>query len=169
MLGDRIQVNHTWCEHDGEIRLREPPRQLAEAADAAALARASQERELELLLGDSPRRTQGQPVARRCDHQVGLTRAVQLRDEAIGIRNRFLGGPGEIDRKPPFDQAADIETHRARIDADDARHNAYFFAISSRATSAIVSASSTRSLRVKSRATQALCSLVLKLPTPKAP
>src|SRR5881397_723631 len=43
------------------------------------------------------------------------------------------------------------------------------FATSSRATSAIASASRTRSLRVKRRAIHALWSLVLKFPTPNAP
>ena len=28
--------------------------------------------------------------------------------------------------EPPFDQTADVETHRARIDADDARHKSLF-------------------------------------------
>ena len=87
-----------------------------------------------------------------------------------GSATRFRGGPGEVEREPPVVQAADVETDRARIDAHDARHRILLSsATSSRATSAIVSASSTRSLRANSRATQALCSFVLKLPTPNAP
>ena len=79
--------------------------------------RPRQEGEPEILLGESPRGAERQSVARGRDHQVGLTRAAKLGDEAIGIRDRFLRGPGEVEREPPFDQAADVETHRARIDA----------------------------------------------------
>ena len=63
MLGDRVEVDHTGCEHDREIRVREAPRQPAKATDAALFVRPCQEGEPEIFLGESPRGAERQAVA----------------------------------------------------------------------------------------------------------
>src|SRR5215217_6842783 len=160
---------------------------MPQATDTSGLVLRGQEGETQVVVGGLSGSNQWQAVPGRACHQVGTTGCLEHIEEPVRLRQGVLGGPAVIQVESPVGQAADIYADRARVEAYDAGHDvisswpALFLAtgclrlsgsraeISSRAISAMASASSTRSFREKSRATQTLCSLVLKLPTPNAP
>src|SRR3989449_943310 len=108
------------------------------------------------LLGDGERRP-AHPVRRAPVHTIHP--AVRR-----GGRKRL------VEKYAAVLEAAHIDGDRPRVDADHAGHAPYCcVAANSRATSAMVSASSTRSLRSNRRATHALCTFIFRLPMASAP
>ena len=96
--------------------------------------------------------------------------------ERRGIGERVGGRQRSIEEDAAVVEPAEVDADRARDRCRSTRgmlaimtSNRTSSATASRATSAIVSASSTRSLRSNSRAMHALWIFIFRLPTPSAP
>src|SRR5206468_1316573 len=138
--------------------------------DDARRAFASEEGEPQVLLGCLLRPGEREAVTRRTGDAVERSRRLQSADEAGGVGERRGGRKRLVEKYAAVLEAAHIDGDRPRVDADHAGHAPYCcVAANSRATSAMVSASSTRSLRSNRRATHALCTFIFRLPMASAP
>src|SRR3954468_1264174 len=169
MWGDGIQVNDSGRVNNRQPRLAQPASEASEPTKPAHLVRGCQEGETKVSIRGFDCSPEGKPVSRRPGNEVRDPRVGEQFDEAGRIGQGLYARPATIDIEPTVCDPADVNADGARVDTDDSGHGYLLAVTSSRAISAMASASSTRSFRSKSRTTQALCSLVLKFPTPKAP
>src|SRR5207302_1897705 len=138
-------------------------------ADPPGLALGGKEGEPQVLLGRLLRAGERETVAGRAGDAVELPRPRQQTHEAGGVPEHLRGGDGAVQEYSPMLEPAQVDGERPGVDPDHTGHAPYLgFALNSRATSAIVSASSTRSLRSNRRAMHILCSFIFRLPMASA-
>src|SRR5205807_276097 len=170
MRRHRGQVDHARREEDGQPRVAERPGQGPQTADPPGLPLRGEESEPQVLLGRLSRGGERETVAGRTGDAVEGPRRRQQTHKPGGVREGLGGGDGAVQEHAAMLEPAQVDGERPRVDPDHAGHAPYLGgAINSRATSAMVSASSTRSLRSNRRAMHALCTFILRFPMASAP
>src|SRR5207302_990577 len=112
-------------------------------ADPPGLALGGKEGEPQVLLGRLLRAGERETVAGRAGDAVERPRPRQQTHEAGGVPERLRGGDGAVQEYSPMLEPAQVDGERPGVDPDHTGHAPYLgFALNSRATSAIVSASS---------------------------
>src|SRR2546429_7668568 len=62
------------------------------------------------------------PVPRRADDEIERARRFELGNEGRRVGQRLRGGPGAVEKQAAVVEPTEIDTHRPRVDADDAGH-----------------------------------------------
>ena len=105
---------------------RQHPHQRPQAADAAGVfALGRQLRQPDVALGEVARADERQSVPGRPGDEIergGPVRVVEHVDERRWIRERFGGRQRLVEEHATVVEPAQVDAHRAGVDADDARH-----------------------------------------------
>ena len=115
-------MNDAGREHDRQRCVREGPRERAQAADAAAVTLGGEESDPDLVVRRLSRAPHRQPVPRGTDNEIEGSRALEGRNEPRRIGKGRRRRERAVEKEGAVVETAEIDAHRPRVDADDARH-----------------------------------------------
>jgi hypothetical protein len=115
---------HHARRHDGrQCRAPQRAHQRPHAPDAPRLAVGGEACQPEIVLREVPRSGEWQAIARRAGDEIERHGLVEQVDEHCRVRERVGGGERSLEEELSVVQAAQVDAHRAGIDADHARHD----------------------------------------------
>jgi hypothetical protein len=122
MSGNGVQVDHSGRVHHGQTRCGKSARQASQPFQATGFVRGGEEREPEVGIGRLGRSLEWQAIARRPGDEVRDTRFGEQLNQAAGIGQGRVARPAAVEIQPAVGDPADVDAHRARVDADDSGH-----------------------------------------------
>ena len=120
--GHRLKVNDAGQEDDRQPRLAQETNQGPHPADAPSLTRLREHEEVEVAFTQGFDRHEGQPIPRGTGDEVEGSRLHQQIDQRLRPARELGGGNATFEKDRAVLKAAEIEAHRARVDAHDPRH-----------------------------------------------